>query len=118
MSRRMNGHASQIGPAAAVYVLGLTCVSRIAAARLAPYPDTSDTEGATHMSFEAAVHAKAIELGKLSVEMTTAAGSGHPSSSLSLAHLVTVLMYQHMRWEPKTPWHPASDRLVLSEGHA
>ena len=70
------------------------------------------------MSFEAAVHAKAIELGKLSVEMTTAAGSGHPSSALSLAHLVTVLMYQHMRWDPKNPWHPASDRLVLSEGHA
>ena len=70
------------------------------------------------MSFEAAVHAKAIELGRLSVEMTTAAGSGHPSSALSLAHLVTVLMYHHMRWDPKNPWHPASDRLVLSEGHA
>jgi transketolase len=70
------------------------------------------------MSFEAAVHAKAIDLGKLSVEMTTAAGSGHPSSALSLAHLVTVLMYHHMRWDPKNPWHPASDRLVLSEGHA
>jgi transketolase len=70
------------------------------------------------MSFETAVHRKAIELGKLSIEMTTAAGSGHPSSALSLAHLVTVLMYHQMRWDPKNPWHPASDRLVLSEGHA
>jgi len=70
------------------------------------------------MSFEAAVHRKAIDIGKLAVEMTTAAGSGHPSTSLSLAHLVTVLMYHQMRWDPKDPWNPAFDRLVLSEGHA
>src|SRR6202035_3050114 len=70
------------------------------------------------MSFEAAVNRKAIDIGKLSVEITTAAGSGHPSTSLSLAHLVTVLMYHQMRWEPKDPWNGASDRLVLSEGHA
>src|SRR3982750_4303097 len=70
------------------------------------------------MSFELAVQKKAVELGKLSVEMTTAAGSGHPSTALSLAHLVTVLMYHQMRWDPKDPWNPAADRLVLSEGHA
>src|SRR5687767_8050309 len=70
------------------------------------------------MSFEAAVHKKAVEIGKLSVEMTTAAGSGHPSTALSLAHLVTVLMYHQMRWDPKDPWNPTADRLSLSEGHA
>ncbi|HEX4056441.1 MAG TPA: transketolase [Tepidisphaeraceae bacterium] len=70
------------------------------------------------MSFESAVNRKAIDLGKLSVEMTTSAGSGHPSTALSLAHLVSVLMYHQMRWDPKDPWNPASDRLVLSEGHA
>src|SRR2546430_10011076 len=70
------------------------------------------------MSFQAAVNRKAIDIGKLSVEMTTAAGSGHPSTSLSLAHLVAVLMYHQMRWDPKDPWNRASDRLVLSEGHA
>lgn len=70
------------------------------------------------MSYEKAIHAKAIELGKLAVEMTTAAGSGHPSSSLSLAHLVTVLMYDQMKWDPEDPWNEAADRLVLSEGHA
>jgi transketolase len=70
------------------------------------------------MSFESAVNRKAIDIGKLSVEMTTAAGSGHPSTALSLAHLVSVLMYHQMRWDPKDPWNPASDRLVLSEGHA
>ena len=70
------------------------------------------------MSFESAVNRKAIDIGKLSVEMTTAAGSGHPSTALSLTHLVTVLMYHQMRWDPKNPWNLASDRLVLSEGHA
>lgn len=70
------------------------------------------------MSIEQVIHAKAIELTKLSVEMTTAAGSGHPSSAASLAHLVTALMYNHMRWEPGNPGHAGSDRLVLSEGHA
>src|SRR3954453_8150948 len=70
------------------------------------------------MSFEAAANRKAIDIGRLSVEMTTSAGSGHPSTALSLAHIVTVLMYQQMRWDPKDPWNPGADRLVLSEGHA
>lgn len=70
------------------------------------------------MSFEAAVHAQAIELGKLSIEMTAAAGSGHPSTALSLCHITTVLMFSTMRWSPDYPDYPTSDRLVLSEGHA
>jgi len=70
------------------------------------------------MSFESAVNRKAVDLAKLSVEMTTSAGSGHPSTALSLTHLITVLMYKQMRWDPKDPWNKASDRLVLSEGHA
>ncbi|MEM1213737.1 MAG: transketolase, partial [Planctomycetota bacterium] len=39
-------------------------------------------------------------------------------SSASLAHLVTALLYTHMRYEPANPGHACSDRLVLSEGHA
>jgi transketolase len=70
------------------------------------------------MTFAASVHAKAIELTKLSIDMTTAAGSGHPTSAASLAHIVTILMYNHMRYDPAYPNHPAADRLVLSEGHA
>jgi transketolase len=65
-----------------------------------------------------AVQAKAIEIGKLAVRATTSAGSGHPTTALSLTHLVTVLMYRVMRWDPKQPGAPGSDRLVLSEGHA
>jgi transketolase len=70
------------------------------------------------MAFQASVQAKAIELIKLAIEMTTAAGSGHPSSAASLAHIVAVLLYHHMRHDPAEPDHAVADRLVLSEGHA
>lgn len=70
------------------------------------------------MSFAAAVHAKAIQLDKTSLEITAAAGAGHPTSAMSLGHIVTVLMYHTMRWVPAHPQYASSDRLVLSEGHA
>jgi len=61
---------------------------------------------------------KVIELGKQIVRMCTEAGSGHPSSALSLLHITTALMYRVMRYDPRDPWNRAADRLVLSEGHA
>tara|TARA_E500000318_G_scaffold85651_4_gene81917 strand:+ start:107933 stop:109903 length:1971 start_codon:yes stop_codon:yes gene_type:complete len=70
------------------------------------------------MSYEAAVHAQAIELCRLSLEMTAASGSGHPTSAMSISHIVTSLMFSAMRWSPDYPSYPSSDRLVLSEGHA
>jgi transketolase len=50
--------------------------------------------------------------------MCAAAGSGHPSTALSLGHVITVLMFHTMRWSPDVPAYPTADRLVLSEGHA
>ena len=70
------------------------------------------------MSFEAAVHAQAIEIDRLALEMCAAAGSGHPTSAMSIGHIVTTLMFHAMRWSPEYPDYPTSDRLVLSEGHA
>lgn len=70
------------------------------------------------MSFDSTIQQKAVDLTKLTYQITGAAGSGHPSTGASLSHLITVLMYTHMRYEPANPGHPASDRLVLSEGHA
>jgi transketolase len=70
------------------------------------------------MSFEAAVHAKALQLDRMSLEMCAKAGSGHPTSAMSLGHIVTVLLYHTMRWLPDHPKYPTSDRLILSEGHA
>ncbi|MFO8013557.1 MAG: transketolase [Phycisphaerae bacterium] len=70
------------------------------------------------MSFADAVDYKARELCRHVVRMTAAAGSGHPSSATSLAHITVVLMYHKMRYDLANPWNPLSDRLVLSEGHA
>ncbi len=70
------------------------------------------------MSFEAAVHAQAIEIDRHCLEMCARAGSGHPTSAMSISHIVTVLMFSTMRWSPDYPDYPTSDRLVLSEGHA
>ncbi len=61
---------------------------------------------------------KVIQLSKQIVRMCTEAGSGHPSSALSLVHIVSALMYRIMRYDPGDPWNNAADRLVLSEGHA
>lgn len=63
-------------------------------------------------------HTKAVELGKLVLQMTTAAGSGHPSSALALTHLIVELMYRRMRYDLDNPWDRGNDRLVLSIGHA
>ncbi len=49
------------------------------------------------MSFEAAVHTKAIQLDHSCLEMCATAGSGHPTSAMSLGHIVTVLLYHSMR---------------------
>lgn len=70
------------------------------------------------MSFKNFVNGKAIDLGKEVLRMTTAAGSGHPTSSLSIIHLVITLMYDIMHHNPADPWDAGNDRLVLSEGHA
>jgi len=70
------------------------------------------------MSFEHAVHARAIHLSTLSLKMCAESGSGHPTSAMSIGHLIAVLMYRTMRWLPDQPDNPTSDRLVLSEGHA
>ncbi len=70
------------------------------------------------MSAASAIHGKAARIGELAIRMTSKAGSGHPSSGLSLAHIVAQLMYRQMAYDPADPWNPAADRLVLSEGHA
>jgi transketolase len=53
-----------------------------------------------------------------SVRATTAAGSGHPTSSASAADLVAATFFDAMRIDPDHPRDPVSDRFVLSKGHA
>jgi len=53
-----------------------------------------------------------------SIRSTTAAGSGHPTSSMSAADLVAVLIASHLRYDVGAPHAPGNDRLVFSKGHA
>src|SRR5215472_3655621 len=53
-----------------------------------------------------------------SLKATTEAGSGHPSSCLSAADLMSVIFFNEMRFDPEDPHNPANDRFVLSKGHA
>ena len=70
------------------------------------------------MSLDSTLNQKAVDLAKLTYQITGSAGSGHPSTGASLAHLIATLLYTHLRHEPANPGHPSADRLVLSEGHA
>jgi transketolase len=53
-----------------------------------------------------------------SVEATTAAGSGHPTSCCSAADLVATLFFGQMRYDAKNPHYYNNDRFILSKGHA
>jgi transketolase len=53
-----------------------------------------------------------------SIEATTAAGSGHPTSCCSAADLVAALFFGHMRYDAKNPHYYNNDRFILSKGHA
>ncbi len=53
-----------------------------------------------------------------SVRMSAAAKSGHPTSSMSAADLMAVLVDGYLRFDFDDPRSPANDRLVFSKGHA
>jgi transketolase len=53
-----------------------------------------------------------------SIEATTAAGSGHPTSCCSAADVVAALFFGHMKYDAKNPHHYNNDRFILSKGHA
>jgi transketolase len=53
-----------------------------------------------------------------SIRSTSAAGSGHPTSCCSAAELMAALFFAEMRFQPKDPHNPDSDRFILSKGHA
>ena len=53
-----------------------------------------------------------------SVRSTTEAGSGHPTTCLSAAEIVAALFFAEMRFDPRNPQNPDTDRFVLSKGHA
>src|SRR3984885_9527260 len=53
-----------------------------------------------------------------SIRSSTSAGSGHPTSSMSAADLLAVLITRHLRYDWNQPRLPVNDHLIFSKGHA
>ena len=53
-----------------------------------------------------------------SIRSSTSAGSGHPTSSMSAADLLAVLVTRHLRYDWDDPDLPVNDHLIFSKGHA
>jgi transketolase len=64
------------------------------------------------------LHELAQQLRVDSVRAAAAAGSGHPTSSMSAADLMAVLLAKYLRYDFSAPENPANDHLVFSKGHA
>jgi transketolase len=63
--------------------------------------------------------AKAKQIRRDIITSTTAAGSGHPTSSLSGVEIAVALYFGGvLRYDPKNPHWPQRDRFILSKGHA
>jgi transketolase len=67
----------------------------------------------------AALQTRAKQIRRDIITSTTAAGSGHPTSSLSGVEIATALFFGGvLRYDPKNPHWPQRDRFILSKGHA
>ncbi|MEX2108545.1 MAG: transketolase [Solirubrobacterales bacterium] len=64
------------------------------------------------------LHELAQQLRVDSVRAAAAAGSGHPTSSMSATDLMAVLLTKYLRYDFSAPDNPANDHLVFSKGHA
>jgi transketolase len=64
------------------------------------------------------IEALAKQLRVDSIRCSTRAGSGHPTSSLSAADLMAVLLQRHLRYDWSQPALPNNDHLIFSKGHA
>jgi transketolase len=63
-------------------------------------------------------HELAQQLRVDSIRSTTKAGSGHPTSSMSAADLMAVLLAKYLRYDFNNPKYPTNDHLIFSKGHA
>jgi len=53
-----------------------------------------------------------------SISSTTEAGSGHPTSCMSAAEIMSVLFFHEMSYDTKNPFNKDNDEFILSKGHA
>ncbi len=67
---------------------------------------------------DASLRLMAQKLRRHSLTSTSEAGSGHPTTCMSAAEIVSVLFFDEMRWDPADPSGTDADVFVLSKGHA
>jgi transketolase len=80
------------------------------------WPDEPNADGAEMRSV---LEEAASTLRRLSIESTSNAGSGHPTSCLSCAELIAALFFGGiLEFDVGNPSRPSNDRFVLSKGHA
>jgi len=63
-------------------------------------------------------HELAQQLRVDSVRAAAVTKSGHPTSSMSAADLMAVLLAKYLRYDFGAPENPANDHLIFSKGHA
>lgn len=61
---------------------------------------------------------RALNLRIDSIRATTQSKSGHPTSCLSIADIVSTIFFNFLRYDLKNPKYPNNDRVILSKGHA
>jgi transketolase len=59
-----------------------------------------------------------LQARKLVIRGTSAAGSGHPGGSFSMAEIMGCIFSNHLKHDPKNPEWEERDKLILSKGHA
>jgi transketolase len=76
------------------------------------------TETIQTITDPAQMHELAQQLRVDSIRVSTRAKSGHPTSSLSAADLMGVLLCKYLRYDFDNPHNPNNDHLIFSKGHA
>src|SRR5579862_7701230 len=66
----------------------------------------------------AALQQMAQKLRRDSMIMTSEAGSGHPTTCMSCADIMSVLFFSELRFDPKNPKARNVDEFIMSKGHA
>ena len=67
---------------------------------------------------EATIRSTCTQVRRDIINMTAAAGCGHPGGSLSIVEALVALYYEKMNIDPQNPKMEDRDRFVLSKGHA
>src|SRR2546430_6813780 len=75
----------------------------------------TETQSTTDLEF---VRQLGQQLRVDSIRCSTAAGSGHPTSSMSAADLIAVLIARYLQYDWARPKDPNNDHLIYSKGHA